>query len=416
MTRIGIYGECPQSPNSLSKITTGIATGLAQAGHRVTIYCPAWPVSPYGDCGRYNPRRDCHASPAICEALPDVELTVCTIHKPPREDLLILYGYPTEEPTRGVLDELVRFYREEDQLLPPMIGYVIDEVARPPTLFHLAHHIARAFNHLAFPTLPLLSMTVETTRMESPDAESHWRGRLHVVEHGIPPYYRPGTCESLRDTEKQVDRVDYAMIARNNVRKRFDVALRAVLLALGNRVVERARVGLYILGEGLWSTGLAERANRDLLAQLGDRVETYSLDQGYATAGVTEEELVQIYCNIDMLVYASMGEAYGLIPFEYYALTQRLVAVARGVPQLDWALRRPTREDTHRPAPYAGGYWLNEPDHQELAEVIAQGGSPVPHVRYWDSMSRDFVKLVDKALGEPGARPHEIPTREEEEE
>lgn len=296
--RILFLSDCPFIPNSLGKITRYLAAGFMDAGHEVVNVCPAAYTTLDNKYIEYRWRGYVFR----CYPWSGSLKHYVSVFRP---DIVFLFGTPYSPPLNEALREC---YEERWRC----IGYFDNE-----SVWLIPEYGLHAANVVAFasPTRFALSAFIQSLAASGIQAEV-LEERTRLVYHGVDPQaYRGGERILPRD------RLVYGFFGKNHIRKNLGVLIDAYARACAadKRFMEDTALYLAYVGfagDNTWNVDLLLR-----LAEMryGVRVaeNTYTMIDHEIRVGVPESSVAKIYASIDVFVFPSEGEAFGLPPLEY---------------------------------------------------------------------------------------------------
>jgi len=344
--RILFVGEGPNVPSSLGKVMLYLTMTLAELGHEVVVVPhsgAAYPTT-FAFKRKFNPRREAESGGSVlADLLPDVDIEIIPWAKayPFRDalamagavDVAVFYIYPYLD------QDLNKIAHEELNAKGiPSIVYALHE---GPWLDAAAAATVLAYSAVTAPTRFVLELYMrglaeacDVTKSEC-DAGTFVE-RFHVLYHPLDTkIYSPRTLELVvkamperTDTRSKCRHV-VGMIGKNHIRKDFGLLVRAVA-RLRARGVDACAAAFIIdhLGHGYWNLdSLVEFCLRKYGVRMDDYV--FRTPDHIRMMGATEESLLRLYSYMDLHLFASRGEAFGLPPVE---------SVLLGIPTITTAL------------------------------------------------------------------------------
>jgi len=310
MMRVLVLSDCPFIPNSLGKIVRYITAGFMDAGHEVINVCPAAYTTLDRRCVEYRWREYVFK---CCPWSGSLKYYVDTF----RPDTIFLFGTPYSPPLNEALQECyenrwhcVGYFDNESIWLIPEYG------------LHAANVVA-----FAAPTGFTLSTFIHSLTA-SGISYKVLEERTKIIYHGVDPdMYRGG--ERLLPWDKLV----YGFFGKNHIRKNLGVLIDAYAQACitDKRFMEDTALYLAYIGfagDNTWNIDLLLSLAR---LQYGIDIShnLYTLIDHEIRVGVPESSVAKIYKSIDVFVFPSEGEAFGLPPIEYLAGGEGPVIVSR---------------------------------------------------------------------------------------
>ena len=391
-------------PSSVGKVTLFLATGLLEEGFSVEVYCAACPRGLHGDYVLYNPRKWCQAGGGgeWCKRLPDTDIVVSGFTHPERfahmarrrgVDTVLAYATPYVSPG-------TEFNKAVTSLGKPSVVYAISEVL---TLQPGPAMSVVSYSVLSAPTRFVIDTFLRALRLRYDGV-----GSLPVVvaPHGVPEtMYNPGVCPAR---PARVTKLGF--LAKNHMRKD---AL-SFLLTVARLVNEGARVEplLYMVDavtEPVWrARDLVEIVESMTGVDLMRRGGVDVLNEHLSKIGLTEEEVTKLYCKMDVLVFPSLGEAFGLPPLEAVLLGRPAIATAHPAIAEIWGETMPMARC--RPV-FIGTAHLCAPDQDTLYKAVLSTITDPEKTwrreyerakRYtYRKMVKEIIRAIDTAIRDP---------------
>jgi len=328
--KVLIFGECPYIPSSFGKVTYYIASGLADAGHRVAVSCPAGTTTLFSKGLVWRPSDSCinvaednkdiycerrlSGRPIVVYPHPpadDVKRFVRDVFQP---DVVLVYGTPYTPLTNAVLKELAHEI--------PVAGYFVSESLILPPAYTLQASNATVF---ASPTVFTMKTFTSSLRVDWGIPDSVLSDRVRVIPHGIDlDFYSRENAENVTPALEHTS-FTFGFFAKNHIRKDVAVLLRAYA-DMHVSLIDRSRLFIALVkgagGDDYWKLDVLTQT-----AAIEAGLETdyllshvFFLDDFTSGMGLTEWQVLRIYLSLDAFVFPSAGESFGLPPLEAAAL------------------------------------------------------------------------------------------------
>jgi len=313
--RVGIIGECPYAPSSYGKVVLWLSKGLMDMGFDVSVYCPSAPS--VFTFARFMEFRHACETPEVCLDLPKPvrvwnERWACTGQDD--ADIYVIYGSPYGEVEGKWISRCSSVSR-------PVAGYFVTESDIVPSI--LAKWLLHV-DAVGFPTVAV----GDAFMLDEEVSKHHFE--YVVVPHGLPDYYFESDRERILSIGMERLRGDgerlrpllearsrgrlVGFVAKDHPRKDVSALLLAFLRLL--RTNGDARLYLSLIksvGYPVWNLSL-------LLNQLGLGDEVFVIDPEASELGLSELGILFSYSLINVLVFSTLGESFGLPPVEAAAL------------------------------------------------------------------------------------------------
>ncbi len=332
--KVLVVGEAPFIPSSFGKVTHYIVSGLVERGHKVVVAAKYGSVTMFSYGIHYSPSASCRDPSSerikgfsdLCRPGLVGEWEVFTVEWPSNirvfletvfdADVILAYGTPYAPP-------LAEFLRDayESRIDVPIAGYFVSESLVLPKAYGL--HVGNS-TVFASPS-KFIRWTFIRSLSKWGIPEEEIRGRSSVVYHGVDlNVYNEGTRKYFREHHPLLEGVVgegefiVGTFAKNHVRKDLS-ALVFAYASLPKELRERSRLLVSLIkgcgGDDVWKLDLIVEAAEHYggVSGLGDRVIDAS---DHVFGGFTEWQVLRVYSAMDLFVFPTRGEAFGLPPLE----------------------------------------------------------------------------------------------------
>ncbi len=370
--RVLMVSECPWAPTSMGKVTLWLVQGLKELGFDVKVVCFAGVATMFGRGLRFRAAHSCcDWARNVLEKYVEVEVypwcgnLAQHLYDIGGADIVLLYGTPYAPP----LSEILPQCRE---IGVPCLGYFLNESLTLPPEYAL--HVLNVHGFAA-PT-EFVRRTIIDGCVHAGFRRDVFEERTFVVYHGIDhDLYRPEVCSELgRLFPPELFIV--GTLGKNMIRKNLFALLMAVA-TLPEHLRERIGVAAMLIQYGAGDPKWNIEATLSLVEMKTGwrmvRERTFFTSEPFTSMGLTEREVLQIYCSVDLFAFPSDGEAFGLPPLEAAAVGKPIVVSAHPALAEVWGEALP--EDAIVPCePYVvpEGLELCRPDYRALSRAIAR--------------------------------------------
>lgn len=326
--KIVLFGECPWVPSSAGKVTYLIARGLTELGHDVLVLC-AGTGRPFTRTICFNPSKwyrgsvvqypdvDIYVSPYRHQFLKNV---VWEFFGSSGFDGFISYGTSFGSPMTEVNADIGRMDIRAVAYTTNDITYL----SPSPSASVLAYSVVVA------PTTHSLYEYIRSLRIYYENVDD-FLDRFSVVPHGIDlSMYNPKVCEEVcGDFNFSKDYVVVGMFAKNHIRKDY--------MSLARAVAKLIKDG-YNVGYGFFAVrgvsapvwdinNINEQVDLIEGISLIDLRRVITLDVFDDFEGCPEDGVLKLYCCLmDVHVFLTRGESFGLPPIESLALMKPTIS------------------------------------------------------------------------------------------
>jgi len=407
--RVVVFGECPWVPSSAGKMTYLIARGLIELGHDVLVLC-AGVGRPSTNYVCFNPSK-WYRGKYI--QYPDIDIYVGpyrpTYLKKVIDDFFssgydgfIAYGTSFGSPMTEVNADVGR-------LGIRAVAYTTNDITYlnpSPSASVLAYSVVTA------PTGHSLYEYVRSLRLYYENVDE-FLDRFSVVPHGIDfSMYDPKVCEEVcsdervREFRSNFKHVVVGMFAKNHVRKDYGTLARVVArlvkdgydVAYGYFAVKGVSASVWDLNSINEQVELVEGVS------LLDLRRVIALDSFDEVEGCTEEGVLKIYCcYIDVHVFLTRGESFGIPPIESLALGKPTISTDIPPQKEIFGDTIPLVKAVLDLQQHAGLFMVDVDDAYLKVKTVLDGGwdfrKAYQHIRKYNylDMARELVEAVKKA-------------------
>ena len=391
--RVLFIGECPHVTSSAGKVTYYLSAGLVREGFDVVVAC-------YG-ASRHLFGRELVMDGEYGSVGFTQYTSLINLWRRYSPDVMILYGTPFAPPTHDTVSEVGKYVEYAMGRRAHILGYFLcDSLVLPRGYVASCTYV----DGIASPTRASLEVMLEGMRRLG-IGEDVLRGSSFVVGHGVDMSVWRGGCRDCREGY-----FVFGMMGKSMERKDFGCAVEAFGLlpdhVRGCSVLKLVPVG-FLGSDNAWDIELlVDAVSAYVGADLHGRVVTPSKELlGW---GLTEYELVREVSTMDVFLFLTRGESFGIPPLEAGALgIPTLVTdipvmreVMEGLP--DYAFIKCREYLTPE------GLMLCMPDPKHASEAmkhlfesdtarkaLADKAHAIASKRSWDKAVKEMVKAIE---------------------